>query len=412
MTYIKNLQLLAESFDDLAATFDKAAAVSHLSFLLENQFDAADGASICDNANLSTSKGASIFDNANLSASKGASIWDSSYLSAANAAGIMENANLSKAKCYDILSDANLSDSKFGDILDNSPEGPNVPKTSVTKVGEVILDSNGHDAVMGVYMNGSQRWQFYTKTWADGAINLLDFGVGPATKTVKKAAPDISYKFCVFTDPNGTVSGGWGIPGINPEGLAWDGAYLWAISNGADYVYKMNTDGSIASGWSGPTAGYGSGLAWDGTYLWFSDMANNYIYKLKTDGTTVTGWSTPVGLVGASWDGAYLWCPGSGYVYKLKTDGSVVGGWSAPATSPFGGAWDGTYLWINDTTAAYVYRLKTDGSVTGGWVPPDSSLSGLAWDGVYLWGSGPDSDYVYRLSGGTATYTKIADLVY
>jgi len=351
--------------------------------------------------------GASIFDNANLSASKGASIFDNANLSASKAASIMEDANLSKSKCYDILSDANLSDSKFGDILDNSPEGPNVPKATVTEVG-TVFDSKGHDAVMGIYLlNANMRWTYWAGTLA------LDSGVNPATKIVKKVAPDISYKFCVFTDPDGTVADGFASPDAEPQGATWDGTYLWLVGKANYYVYKLKTDGSIAGGWITPVTGQRPrDLAWDGTYLWHSEGTPDYIYKLKTDGTVIGGFNAPANPFGLTWDGTNLWnATGANYIYKLDTDGNVTGGFATPS-GPWGLTWDGTYLWYADSGNSYIYKLKTDGSVVGGWNSPAPTPEALTWDGTYLWSGDESANYIYKLSGGTATYTKIADLVY
>jgi len=335
------------------------------------------------------------------------------YYSPGYLGAILENDNLSESRRYDIL-----SDSRFfrPDVAEYSPGGPDVGKATVTNVGEQVFDSAGKAGIITLYVESDKttRYQAYTGSIAGGDRQVQSFGGGTAFKVVQKLATDISYKFCVFTDPNGTVSSGWNSPASDPQPLAWDGSYLWHGDYTANYIYKLKTDGSIVTGWN-PPAPEPQGLAWDGTYLWSGHYACAYIYKLKTDGSVVSGWNSPAPNPNdLTWDGAYLWNADTSadYIYKLKTDGSIVGGWSSPGTDPFGLAWDGTYLWNADIAAPYIYKLKTSGEAVGGWNPPAPDPYGIAWDGCYLWDVANTANYIYRLSGGTATYTKIADLVY
>ena len=69
-------------------------------------------------------------------------------------------------------------------------------------------------------------------------------------------------------------------------------------------------------------------------------------------------------------------------------------------------------LWYSDRSATYIYKVKTDGTVVSGYDAFAANPRGLTWDGTYLWDADSTAGYIYKVSGGTATYTKIADLVY
>ena len=102
MTYVSG-DILYQSIDRIAAIYNSMGAVSIASYDLENKFDAADAASIIDNAKLTAARAASIFDNTNLTVAKAASIF--------------MNTNITIATIDDILGNENLSDSRASDII-------------------------------------------------------------------------------------------------------------------------------------------------------------------------------------------------------------------------------------------------------------------------------------------------------
>jgi hypothetical protein len=153
-------------------------------------------------------------------------------------------------------------------------------------------------------------------------------------------------------------------PGTSPQGLAWDGTYLWNADNDTDQIYKLNTTGTIISQFASPGTSP-QGLAWDGTYLWNADNGADQIYKLNTTGTIISQFASPYAYPqGLAWDGTYLWNADNDtdQIYKLNTTGTIISQFASPGTSPQGLAWDGTYLWNADNSADRIYKLDTTGT--------------------------------------------------
>ena len=195
-------------------------------------------------------------------------------------------------------------------------------------------------------------------------------------------------------------------PGDHPEGLAWDGQYLW----NADYslggmIYKLTTTGHVVSNFSSPGANP-RGLAWDGKYLWHANAYPGKIYKLDpSDGHVVKSFDAPGEKPeGLAWDGEYLWNADSGSdkIYQLDpSDGHAVNSFDAPVEEyyhdPGGLAWDGLYLW--NVCDNKIYRLDpSTGIVVFSIDSPSNESQGLAWDGEYLWNADRYEDKIYKIA--------------
>ena len=143
-------------------------------------------------------------------------------------------------------------------------------------------DISGYSgSAYGLAWNGS-RW--FIADW----VNYLIYQVDPADPTV--AERSFSYS---------------GI--INCEGLAWDGAYLWAVDLGTDKVYQIDIYGNIQTSWNfAPTDP--TGIAYDTTsgHLWIVGRYPEYLYEYYTNGTEINNWdpsgSMPMGVAYASVD--------------------------------------------------------------------------------------------------------------
>jgi len=98
--------------------------------------------------------------------------------------------------------------------------------------------------------------------------------------------------------PVGTVLDTIPSQGLQPQGLAWDGTYLWNVQDDndgdAERVYQLDpVTGDTLMSFPVPDTGAASGesprgLAWDGQYLWLvskgSATNNKYIYKIDPFG--------------------------------------------------------------------------------------------------------------------------------
>ncbi len=144
------------------------------------------------------------------------------------------------------------------------------------------------------------------------------------------------------------------------------------------------------------------GLTFDGTYLWLSDWCEEKLYKLDPmTGSVVNSFDTPGSDPhGLAFDGTHLWSVGDyGYpwyevIYKLDpTTGEVLDFIDSPCYHPAGLAFDGTHLWVTDSVDEMIYKLDpATGEVVHSVDSPFSQPQGLAFDGKYLWLSDVDAD--------------------
>ncbi len=194
-------------------------------------------------------------------------------------------------------------------------------------------------------------------------------------------------------------------PGSYPEGLAWDGTFLWNSDFGTSSVYKLNpNDGSVLASFPTPQP-LPNGLTYDGTHLWLAiDSGDNKIYEINpSDGSVINSYDTPSTYPqGLTWDGQNLWNSdiNEGLIYKLNpSNGAVVSYIPTPGAQPYGLAWDGTYLWHVDFDTDMIYQLNPlDGSVLYSTPSPGPEPRGLTSDGQYLWCTDNSTGSIYQIS--------------
>ena len=182
--------------------------------------------------------------------------------------------------------------------------------------------------------------------------------------------------------------------GTQPNGLAWDGRYLWMSSymeNGG--IYQLDPlDGSVVNVYTPPAAqhsGYG-GLTFDGDYLWEADAYGGGIYQLRmSDASVVSTIPCPEDRVeDLAWDGTHLWAAGrqSSKIYRIRSSDGVVTAVLEPPTQ-FGNnglAYFLDTLWLSHE--GELLRISpTDGQVLARLEHSIPRPDGLAWAGLRLW---------------------------
>ena len=203
--------------------------------------------------------------------------------------------------------------------------------------------------------------------------------------TIGIDVPDINITPKSFSMLN--VEKSFNSPGPTPEGLAFDGTYLWNSDTVNDKIYKLDTSGKIVSSFNSPSV-FPGGLAFDGTYIWNADFVYATIYKMDTSGKVITSFefvgTSPEGL---AFDGTYLWTVDSWdeRIYKLTTSGEVVASFDSPTGVPGGLAFDGNHLWLSDWGDKRIYKIDTSGNIITVFDVPFISLEGLTFQGVHLW---------------------------
>lgn len=162
---------------------------------------------------------------------------------------------------------------------------------------------------------------------------------------------------------DGSVVNSYTLPFFDPDGLTWDGTHL-LVSAGPDYdkkIYLVNpSDGS----WSifldslpgtGDTDG---GLAWDGDHLW---LGRDLIYEIDVNtGGVLNSFPYPSAILGGglTWGGEYLIHSSDKIYYLNPIDGSVIYSINSPGPSPSGLAWDGEFIWVGDHTLRMIYQIE------------------------------------------------------
>jgi glutamine cyclotransferase len=193
----------------------------------------------------------------------------------------------------------------------------------------------------------------------------------------------------------------------SPDGLAWDGAFLWATDCSYSRIDKVDPATGAVVG-SIDVAGVSSDeLAWDGTAMWVSDHTKTEmpsmpappprIYRVDTATAAVLSFfdapsdnKYPMGL---AWDGKSVWNvdPWDGAIYELDpATGAIKRSLPSPAPGACGLTWDGACLWLTDAqTDGLVYHIDaTSGEVIRKFPGPGGKghqTTGIAWDGKNLW---------------------------
>ncbi|MEO0189706.1 MAG: T9SS type A sorting domain-containing protein [candidate division WOR-3 bacterium] len=165
------------------------------------------------------------------------------------------------------------------------------------------------------------------------------------------------YWFARMDTVNGSIINTF-TPVLGNRDMTFDGQYLWASDWQTGSINKYDTSNCsvIATYYPQFSAGKPNGMAWDGAYLWVGEESGN-IYKMTTTGDIVRSIPPPVYYSyeprGLAFDGQYLWVgyQSSGLIYKVDTtNGAVLEVYSAPGAVP---GWrfqqgldcDGYFLW-------------------------------------------------------------------
>ncbi len=202
----------------------------------------------------------------------------------------------------------------------------------------------------------------------------------------------------------GDVVTSFSSPQSCPQGLAFDGSYLWNVDRLSDMIYKIDPgSGTVVE--SIPAPGYvPRGLTWGNGRLWCVDAEDGLIYSIDpqteiVDKTLYCPVSRPTGL---AWDGNCLWiCSDRGdEIHQISPeDGTTMKSIPAPTRNSCGLAFDGTYLWVSDRVEDAIYMVAPqNGNVIITLDAPGPHSWGLAWDGSFLWNVDYQTDLIYKLA--------------
>ena len=127
---------------------------------------------------------------------------------------------------------------------------------------------------------------------------------------------------------SGVFQSDWSVPAPRHfvRAIAYDGTYLWLLSNYMQTVNKYSLAGVYQNvSFSVSNAGTNlHGLAWDGTHFWLAERTTDKLFQYTAAGVY------------------------TGFSFSLASQG----------TSPYGVTWDGSALWTvdNSSSAAFKYQ--------------------------------------------------------
>ncbi|MDX6612702.1 MAG: hypothetical protein QOD75_1888 [Blastocatellia bacterium] len=187
--------------------------------------------------------------------------------------------------------------------------------------------------------------------------------------------------------------------GPTPEGLAYDGTYIWVANSGANNLTRLRaSDGSNQGTF--PVESYPQALIYFGGYIWAANGSQPTITRLRAaDGSNQGTFPCSDFASGFAHDGTYIWLAVGTpqlLIRLLATDGSNQGSFKV-GSFPHSLTYDGKYIWVCNTSDNTVNRLlATDGSNQGTF-PTGRFPIALAFDGTYIWVANMEETFVSRL---------------
>lgn len=157
------------------------------------------------------------------------------------------------------------------------------------------------------------------------------------------------------------------------SGIAWDGVNLLTVRSGAsvataDTILKWDPDTGALSGFTLTNFDRPQGITWDGQYLWVNDFKDGILKRIDPDnGQLVHSIPAPGNRsIGLAWDGHYLWSDdfGTHLLYQIEPeDGSVVRTYTAPHENPRDLTWDGKFLRLSVAQNETLYQIDVDSRI-------------------------------------------------
>ncbi len=197
------------------------------------------------------------------------------------------------------------------------------------------------------------------------------------------------------------------LPGANPEGILFDGKYIWVANNGvgANSVSKFDVVSQTLIA-TYPVGLNPDGVAFDGVSIWVTNSYNNDVWKINRDsGTYVDGYGTGIYPLSIIYDGANMWIgngnggsagtavSGGGSLTKIRaSDGATLGTYAVGSVVR-GLLFDGTSIWVCNSGDNTVSRLQSSNVALLGTYATGKAPRAVAFDGTKIWiaNSGDDT---------------------
>jgi hypothetical protein len=202
--------------------------------------------------------------------------------------------------------------------------------------------------------------------------------------------------------------------GIAPLEMAYDGERIWVTDYTSSDVMVVNgADGAVVKTFQLPVNANPEGILFDGTYIWVANNGagssiSNTVSKYNAATLTLVA-NYPIGLApdGVAFDGTYVWVTNSGSNNVVRLDrwsGAILRTYPT-GDFPLSIVFDGKNIWIANGADAdeggfvtgSVTKLRAYGGLNLGTFPLGRTVRSLAYDGSTIWACNSGDDTFTRL---------------
>jgi DNA-binding beta-propeller fold protein YncE len=306
--------------------------------------------------------------------------------------------------------------------------------TVSSNVYTLTLGDSPSSTVNCVFFDGHYIWSAVQNP--DGGVlvklstsgqTLLMIGVGDVPDKIAFDGTNIWLTDYTSSDlrviaENGTVLKVIPLPSANPEGITFDGRYIWVANDGAnqDSVSKFDISTMTLIG-TYPVGLDPDAVGFDGTSIWVANTDSNSVWRLSpATGAPLPGASGGIstGLfpTAFAYDGTNMWVSnGSGVnvgteasrgissVSKIRvSDFTIVGTYTVGHVSR-DMVYDGTSIWVCNMNDNTVSRLRAADVALLGTYPTGASPRAIAYDGIKIWVANASQNTLTVIAPQTAT---------
>jgi YVTN family beta-propeller protein len=283
--------------------------------------------------------------------------------------------------------------------------------TISTNVFTLPVGDSSASVVNGVIFDGQNIWAAIQNP-SGGVVKRLDRTGRVLSATAVGSAPlemafdgknvwvaDYTSSDLMVVNSSGTVLSTISMPGANPEGLVFDGTYIWSANNGvgANSVSKFNaTTRTLVATY--PAGRNPDGVAYDGSRLWVTNSYSNNVWVLNPNtGAQLAAYGTGIFPLSIIFDGTNMWVGngtgvdvgamilGFGSVSKIRaSDGASMGTFTV-GNHVRGLTYDGTSIWVCNGKDNTISQLRAKNVVLLGTYNTGKLPRAVAYDGSKVW---------------------------
>jgi DNA-binding beta-propeller fold protein YncE len=275
----------------------------------------------------------------------------------------------------------------------------------------VTVGDSSSSVVNGVIFDGKYIWAaiqnpdggVVQKLSASGAL-ISTTGVGSAPLEMafdRKSniwVTDYTSSDIAVVSEGGNLVTTIPLPGANPEGIVFDGEYMWVANNGnnSNSVSKFNAANMTLAG----TYAVGrspDGVAFDGHNIWVTNSYSNNVWVLNLSGKQLAAYATGVFPLSLLSDGHNMWIgngtgvnvgkqvSGRGSLTKIAiATGQSMGTFSI-GNHVRGLAYDGVSIWACNGNDNTVSRVRASNVALLGTFATGLAPRAVAFDGSKIW---------------------------